>query len=108
MPGCGDRIRAAPAQGEQPDPITLRCGYCWLKGSMMLFEYSETSQLVLLLPLWYFKVEFLLIICDISWALKYINPYSINRRKHVVTQDKTNLAFVMDYYDIFKQSFLLR
>ena len=51
VPGCGDRIRAAPAQGEQPDPITLRCGYCWLKGSMMLFEYSETSQLVLLLPL---------------------------------------------------------
>jgi len=108
VPCCSGRILVAPTKGEQPDPNTPRCSYCWLKGSMMRFECTEISQLVLLLPLWYLKLKVLFIKFVITWALKCINPYSVRRRKYAITQDKNYLVLVLYYYDINNQSFLLR
>jgi len=57
VPGWRGRFSVAPMQVEQPEPLVPWCGYCWLQGSMMSYEYSKTPFLSLLLLCWYFIVE---------------------------------------------------
>jgi len=77
VPSCVGRIRVAPIQDEQPDPSTPRCGYYWLKGSMMRTRYTETSTFVLLLPLWYFKLKVLFMMIGITMFFSWISLNSV-------------------------------
>ena len=102
VPGCVGRIRVAPIQGEQPDPSTSRCGYCWLKGSMMRIGCTETLTVVLLLPPRYFKLKVLFIMIDTTRAYSWINPNSVRTRNNhkfwsyaIISQDRRYLVFVL-------------
>ena len=105
VPGGSGRISAAPAQSEQSDSITPRCGHFWLTGSMMRVDYSETSEATPFLTLCSFKSKILFKKPDITWTRTGIHLYTIRSETSPVIQVTHYLLF-FSYVDSNLPSFL--
>ena len=110
VPGCSGQIRSAAVQSEQPDSNTPRRGYVWLKGSMMQFDYTETSQAVLILSVLYFNCKNLYGKPICIWTIKCTNRYTNRWKNYPIAQFINGPQLCLSYFDSILQSllFLLR